>query len=180
MPAPTIAPTPMKSPADADIEPAGVSFSVFTHSPLRSSANHSPEFPTTACSKPSSRPGANTLACPLTPPRTRRDPRGGGGLLCVSVAEREGFEPSVRGLPAQRFSRPPHSTTLPPLRWREQPQGRSERTCEYSEGTGAGQSRGVRHGLARGHLRVTNGSDQRVHTLTPSNLPFAALNRKPR
>ena len=31
------------------------------------------------------------------------------------VAEREGFEPSVR-LPAQRFSRPPHSTTLPPLR----------------------------------------------------------------
>jgi hypothetical protein len=30
-------------------------------------------------------------------------------------AEGEGFEPSVRGLRAQRFSRPPHSTTLPPL-----------------------------------------------------------------
>ena len=31
------------------------------------------------------------------------------------VAEREGFEPS-EPLRAQRFSRPPHSTTLPPLR----------------------------------------------------------------
>ena len=30
--------------------------------------------------------------------------------------EGEGFEPSVPGSPAQRFSRPPHSTTLPPLR----------------------------------------------------------------
>ncbi len=35
----------------------------------------------------------------------------------MEMAEREGFEPSVR-LPAQRFSRPPHSTTLPPLRTR--------------------------------------------------------------
>ena len=32
-----------------------------------------------------------------------------------NMAEREGFEPSVR-LHVQRFSRPPHSTTLPPLR----------------------------------------------------------------
>ena len=31
------------------------------------------------------------------------------------LAEREGFEPSVR-LHVQRFSRPAHSTTLPPLR----------------------------------------------------------------
>ena len=31
------------------------------------------------------------------------------------MAEREGFEPSVR-LPAQRFSRPSNSTTLAPLR----------------------------------------------------------------
>ena len=34
------------------------------------------------------------------------------GLMLL--AEREGFEPSVRLL-AQRFSRPPHSTTLAPL-----------------------------------------------------------------
>ena len=33
----------------------------------------------------------------------------------ILLAEREGFEPSVR-LHVQRFSRPPHSTTLPPLR----------------------------------------------------------------
>ena len=33
------------------------------------------------------------------------------------LAEEEGFEPSYPGLPGKRFSRPPHSTTLPPLRW---------------------------------------------------------------
>ena len=33
---------------------------------------------------------------------------------CNVLAEREGFEPSVR-LPVQRFSRPSHSTTLAPL-----------------------------------------------------------------
>ena len=32
------------------------------------------------------------------------------------LAEEEGFEPSSPGLPVKRFSRPPHSTTLPPLR----------------------------------------------------------------
>jgi hypothetical protein len=32
------------------------------------------------------------------------------------MAEREGFEPSVRVYPAQRFSKPPPSTTRPPLR----------------------------------------------------------------
>ena len=32
------------------------------------------------------------------------------------LAEEEGFEPSLPGLRAKRFSRPPHSTTLPPLR----------------------------------------------------------------
>ena len=31
------------------------------------------------------------------------------------VTEGEGFEPSGRGLPAQRFSRPSHSSALPPL-----------------------------------------------------------------
>ena len=34
---------------------------------------------------------------------------------CRIVAERVGFEPTVR-LPAQRLSRPPPSTTRPPLR----------------------------------------------------------------
>ena len=33
-------------------------------------------------------------------------------------AEGEGFEPSVQGLPTQRFSRPPRSTTPAPLRRR--------------------------------------------------------------
>ena len=32
------------------------------------------------------------------------------------LAEEEGFEPSYPGIPDKRFSRPPHSTTLPPLR----------------------------------------------------------------
>ena len=32
------------------------------------------------------------------------------------MAEEEGFEPSSPGAPVKRFSRPPHSTTLPPLR----------------------------------------------------------------
>ena len=34
------------------------------------------------------------------------------------MAERQGFEPWV-GANRQRFSRPPHSTTLPPLRGRD-------------------------------------------------------------
>ena len=38
----------------------------------------------------------------------------------ISMAEREGFEPPD-GLTRQRFSRPPHSTTLPPLRCTLQP-----------------------------------------------------------
>lgn len=32
------------------------------------------------------------------------------------LAEEEGFEPSLPGLRVKRFSRPPHSTALPPLR----------------------------------------------------------------
>ena len=31
------------------------------------------------------------------------------------LAEEEGFEPSLPGLQVKRFSRPPHSTTLPSL-----------------------------------------------------------------
>src|SRR4051812_50094363 len=40
-------------------------------------------------------------------------------------AEGEGFEPSVGGLPLQRFSRPPRSTTPAPLRG-----------CAFRRGTG--------------------------------------------
>ena len=36
------------------------------------------------------------------------------------LAEEEGFEPSLPGLRVKRFSRPPHSTTLPPLRIRDE------------------------------------------------------------
>jgi hypothetical protein len=36
--------------------------------------------------------------------------------LVVETAEGVGFEPTVPGLPIQRFSRPPDSTTLAPLR----------------------------------------------------------------
>ena len=43
-----------------------------------------------------------------------RLPKGTG--LVYHLAEEEGFEPSYPGLPDKRFSRPPHSTTLPPLR----------------------------------------------------------------
>ena len=35
--------------------------------------------------------------------------------LFAYITEGQGFEPWVRGLPAQRFSRPSHSTALPPL-----------------------------------------------------------------
>src|SRR3954464_7139837 len=37
-------------------------------------------------------------------------------MIATLIAEGEGFEPSVQGLPTQRFSRPPDSTTLAPLR----------------------------------------------------------------
>ena len=40
----------------------------------------------------------------------------------TEMAEEEGFEPSSPGAPVKRFSRPPHSTTLPPLRRGDAPQ----------------------------------------------------------
>ncbi len=40
------------------------------------------------------------------------------GAAVLRFAEKEGFEPPVRAN-GQRFSRPPHSTTLPFLRWRK-------------------------------------------------------------
>ncbi len=40
-----------------------------------------------------------------------------GGASSGKLAEEEGFEPSLPGLRVKRFSRPPHSTTLPPLRF---------------------------------------------------------------
>ena len=43
-----------------------------------------------------------------------------GDGFWIRLAEEEGFEPSYPGIPDKRFSRPPHSTTLPPLRvWGE-------------------------------------------------------------
>ena len=41
--------------------------------------------------------------------------RSDGSALSV-MAEEEGFEPSLPGLRVKRFSSPPHSTPLPPLR----------------------------------------------------------------
>ena len=53
----------------------------------------------------------------ITPENNKKSGRSGIGrtLSRGQVAERQGFEPWV-GLHRQRFSRPPHSTTLPPLR----------------------------------------------------------------
>ena len=39
-----------------------------------------------------------------------------GRVVCLLVAEREGFEPSVQLYTVQRFSKPPLSTTQPSLR----------------------------------------------------------------
>ena len=47
--------------------------------------------------------------------RTRKDTAYAGRTLCLAQrAEGEGFEPSS-GVNPKRFSRPPHSTALPPL-----------------------------------------------------------------
>ena len=50
---------------------------------------------------------------PAALPNTKKAPLLG---LQFKLAEEEGFEPSLPGLRVKRFSRPPHSTTLPPLR----------------------------------------------------------------
>ena len=50
--------------------------------------------------------------CRKRPPKRER-PRSRG---LDSLAEEEGFEPSLPGIPVKQFSRLPHSTTLPPLR----------------------------------------------------------------
>ena len=62
------------------------------------------------------RPAGALRPCGSNPPhrpQTRKEPHRWGSPYCL--AEEEGFEPSYprRG---KRFSRPPHSTTLPPLR----------------------------------------------------------------
>ena len=59
---------------------------------------------------------------PSSSEKQKKAPLGAGNIL----AEEEGFEPSSPGLPVKRFSRPPHSTTLPPLRMgcNALPQGR--------------------------------------------------------
>src|SRR5215217_1005869 len=48
-------------------------------------------------------------------------------------AEGEGFEPSVQGLPTQRFSRPPRLTTPAPLRGRSRAQLKSLATAPRGE-----------------------------------------------
>ena len=69
--------------------------------------------------------GAGNLGPPGCPAAAWRRSRAGGRSARhrsrryrPSGAEGEGFEPSVPGLPVQRFSRPPDSTTLAPLRER--------------------------------------------------------------
>ena len=53
--------------------------------------------------------------CDLINPKSPPEFISSGGPFCHKV-ELEGFEPSSPGAPVKRFSRPPHSTTLPPLR----------------------------------------------------------------
>jgi hypothetical protein len=65
-----------------------------------------------------------TRCVPLPVPAIRNLPRSDPGQRALrrtptstgDTAEGEGFEPSVGGLPLQRFSRPPRSTTPAPLR----------------------------------------------------------------
>jgi len=64
--------------------------------------------------------GSRCSAPSVQPPKTTEKScrsRIGRTLSRGQVAERVGFEPTV-GVNRQRFSRPPHSTTLPPLRVR--------------------------------------------------------------
>ena len=56
------------------------------------------------------------LATTPAPAETEREGPGYGSISEPKMAEEEGFEPSSPGAPVKRFSRPPHSTTLPPLR----------------------------------------------------------------
>ena len=69
--------------------------------------------PQTAPNRPMSRQGAGIGRGPEKDP----DPvfRGRGSYI-EQMAEGEGFEPSSEESPPKRFSRPPHSTALPPLR----------------------------------------------------------------
>jgi hypothetical protein len=52
-------------------------------------------------------------------------PSGADVSIFVKLAEGEGFEPSSEESPPKRFSRPPHSTALPPL----QSLGREDERC---------------------------------------------------
>ena len=59
---------------------------------------------------------ANALPLGLKPSSENKKVRKSPGPVAFMLAEEEGFEPSSPGLRVKRFSRPPHSTTLPPLR----------------------------------------------------------------
>ena len=60
--------------------------------------------------------GIRTLGAGVARPKGPRASAAALGNSHGSGAEGEGFEPSGPGLPVQRFSRPSHSTALPPLR----------------------------------------------------------------
>lgn len=49
-------------------------------------------------------------------PHIEKTPELVGARAFDVMAEGQGFEPWSPGLPVKRFSRPPHSTALPPLR----------------------------------------------------------------
>src|SRR3954447_19560664 len=74
-------------------------------------------------------------------------------------AEGEGFEPSVQGLPTQRFSRPPRSTTPAPLRGAprdagekgsRRPAGAARRRGRRGGGGGGGGGGGAGRGRGGG------------------------------
>ena len=85
-----------------------------------------------------------------------------------SEAEGEGFEPSVR-LPAQRFSRPPDSTTLAPLRGRPQRSGES-RVQPY----GRRHPRALRRPRDRLRRERAAGPDRRRHAASPARSTWSA------
>ncbi len=60
--------------------------------------------------------GIRTLGAGVARPKGPRASAAALGSSHGPRAEGEGFEPSGPGLPVQRFSRPSHSTALPPLR----------------------------------------------------------------
>ena len=74
-------------------------------------------FPVCALATPGYLRNAFLLICTLATCIKKRPAKGRPLLL----AEGEGFEPSLPGVPVKRFSRPPHSAALPPFQNMYQP-----------------------------------------------------------